>query len=397
MKILIVCQYYYPKNFSVTRIAEGLKNRGFDVDVLTGKPDIAGGLIDPKYKDVSDEIINGVNVHRVNISPCKNSTFSLIKNYVSFWRNSRKWVKKCTEKYDLVYSYSLSPVTILSPANLYKKIHRVPHITHVLDIWPESVVATHHVIRYSPMYFYYFVLSKKLYKGADKIIIGSPSYESYFRKVLKIKKIPIEYIPQPSVAENNLIKPYPYKQNFNILYCGNVNRLQMVDTFVPAFKQLIDKDVTLHVVGNGRYLSQLIKDVDANGLHDKIIIHGPKSANDSSGYILGADAMLVSLSSKTVVGNTIPAKLITAMAFSKPVIAMISGDGKDVLTSSGGGIFASQNPEGLVSAVFNTLSLDKLELKKLGNNNFNYYSEHFALDKVIDKLITSFEINIKIR
>lgn len=386
MKILIVCQYYHPKNFSITRIAEGLKKRGFDVDVLTGKPDIGGGIIDPKYKDISLEEINGVNVHRVDISPCRNSTFSLITNYLSFWKNSRKWVKKCKENYEFVYSYSLSPVTILSAANLYKKLHHVPHITHILDLWPESVVATHHVMKYSPMYFYYYVLSKKMYKGADKIVVGSPSYEEYFRKVLKIKKTPIEFIPQPSLLEKDDVKPYVYKQNFNLLYCGNVNKLQLCHFFVPTFEKLKDKDVTLHIVGNGRYLAKLVKDIDSHGLHDKIIVHGPKGSNESAAYVTGADACIVPLCDKTYVGKTIPAKEIMAMAFAKPIVAILNGDGRKVLEDAKGAVFADQTPESLANSISELLNMSKEEIKKLGVNNFNYYTEHFSLDLVLDKL-----------
>ena len=38
MKLLIVCQFYYPENFVITKIAERLAALGHDVTVLTGKP-----------------------------------------------------------------------------------------------------------------------------------------------------------------------------------------------------------------------------------------------------------------------------------------------------------------------------------------------------------------------
>ena len=39
MKILVVCQYYWPDNFLITEIAEDLVKRGHKVTVLTGLPD----------------------------------------------------------------------------------------------------------------------------------------------------------------------------------------------------------------------------------------------------------------------------------------------------------------------------------------------------------------------
>ena len=100
MKILIVCQFYYPENFVISKIAESLLSYGHDVTVLTGKPNYGYGEIIPEYKNVKYEEINGVKVHRVNLYPRKKSRLSIIRNYLSFWANSKKWVRNCKEKYD---------------------------------------------------------------------------------------------------------------------------------------------------------------------------------------------------------------------------------------------------------------------------------------------------------
>ena len=58
MKILIVCQYYYPENFVITKIAEQMVKDGYEVHVLTGKPNYGYGYILPSYKNVKEENIN---------------------------------------------------------------------------------------------------------------------------------------------------------------------------------------------------------------------------------------------------------------------------------------------------------------------------------------------------
>ena len=179
MKILVVCQFYYPENFVITRIAEKLAEYGHDVTVLTGKPNYGYGYILPGYENIDSEIINGVKVERVNLKPRKTSRKSIIDNYLSFWKNSKKWVKKCKTKYDVVYSMSLSPVTILSAGNLYKKKFVVPHIVHCVDLWPESVLVTNAVKKNSLIYKILYRWSKKLYSKADEILIGSPAFELF--------------------------------------------------------------------------------------------------------------------------------------------------------------------------------------------------------------------------
>ena len=239
MKILVVCQLYYPENVVISKIVEHLVSFGHDVTVLTGKPNYGYGYILPEYKKVKYEVINGVKVHRVNIKALKKSRLSIIRNYVSFWKNSKRWVKKCKEEFDIVYSMSLSPVTILAAGNLYKKKHHVPHVVHCVDLWPESVLVTHAVREKSFLYRYLYRLSRNLYSETDKVLIGSPSYRTYFNDVLKLPNLELKYVPQPSLVEQSDLKPHEFdKGYFNILYCGNLGRIQLIPLITEAMKEL---------------------------------------------------------------------------------------------------------------------------------------------------------------
>ena len=50
MKILVICQYYYPEPFRVHDICEELVKRGHQVTVVTGEPNYPEGLIYPGYE-----------------------------------------------------------------------------------------------------------------------------------------------------------------------------------------------------------------------------------------------------------------------------------------------------------------------------------------------------------
>ena len=43
MKILVVCQYYYPEPFRISDICETLVEKGHDVTVFTGLPNYPRG------------------------------------------------------------------------------------------------------------------------------------------------------------------------------------------------------------------------------------------------------------------------------------------------------------------------------------------------------------------
>ena len=66
MKILVVCQYYYPEPFRITDICETLVSEGHELTVLTGLPNYPEGRILDDYRRGRrrKETINGVQVIR---------------------------------------------------------------------------------------------------------------------------------------------------------------------------------------------------------------------------------------------------------------------------------------------------------------------------------------------
>ena len=383
MKILIVCQLYYPENVVITNIAEKLVSFGHDVTVLTGKPNYGYGYILPAYENVSSEVINGVKVERVNIKPRQKSRISIIKNYLSFWTNSKKWIKKTKEQFDIVYSMSLSPVTILSAGNLYKKRNGVPHVVHCVDLWPESVLVTKAVRKNSLLYRILYIWSKKLYSKADKILIGSPSFEKYFHDVLKISNIKMNFIPQPSLVEQSDLPPFPFDNKyFNILYCGNLGLIQQIPFIPEAMKELKGSNIRFNIIGMGPLSDYLENKIKEYGLENNVIYYGPIPALQASAYFKGADALYVSLKDEGTVGKTIPNKLVMSMAFAKPILAMLEGDGKDVLVEADGAVFSAQSTESLVSAIKTISSMNKKDLDRFGKNNLSYYQSHFTVEGI---------------
>ena len=381
MKILIVCQFYYPENFVITKIAEKLVAFGHDVTVLTGKPNYGYGYILEGYENINEEVINGVKVHRVDLIPRSKTRLSIIKNYLSFWKNSKKWIKKCKEEYDIIYSMSLSPVTILSPGNLYKKKHHVKHVVHCVDLWPESVLITHAVRKNSLMYKILYRWSRSLYDKVDHVIIGSPSYDQYFKNVLKLEK-KTTFVPLPSLIEENNAEPYKYSKKFNILYCGNLGIIQEIPYIIEAMKQLKGSNIRFNIIGMGPYSNYLETKIKEYGLEENVIYYGPMPASQASAYFKGADVLYVPLKDDGCVGKTIPNKLVMSMAFAKPILAMLEGDGKDILVESDGAIFASQSADGLLSGIKAISSMNKKDLDRFGRNNLLYYQSHFTLDKI---------------
>ena len=381
MKILVVCQYYYPENMVITNICEELVKLGNDVTVLTGKPNYGYGEIIPEYKKVKFEEINGVKVNRVNLYPRKKSRLSIIRNYLSFWRNSKKLVKKCKEKYDIVYSMSMSPVTILSAGNLYKKKHHVKHVVHCVDLWPESVLVTNAVRKRSLTYRILYKWSRSLYSQVDHVIIGSPSYSEYFKEVLKLDK-KTTFVNLPSLVETSDAEPHKFDSKFNILYCGNLGTIQLINLIPEAMAKVRNDDIVFHVIGMGPKKDELLSLIKTHKLENRVIYHGPIPAKKAAEYFKGADVLYVSLEDKGYVGKTIPNKLMMSLAFGKPIIAVLSGDGKSLLQDAGGALIASQDKASVTAAINKMYNIGEEERKKLGQMNQTYYFNNLSIQRV---------------
>ena len=381
MKILVVSQYFYPERFTVNDIVFKLKEYGHDVTVLTGKPNYGYEKIIDEYKKIKYEEVNGVKIHRVNLYPRKKSRISIIKNYLSFWRNSTRYVNKLDDDFDVVLSFSLSPVISINAAGKYAKKHHIKHILYCMDLWPESTTVTGAIKKNSLAYKILYKWSKKLYNTCDKIIVSSPSFVDYFKNELHVEK-EFKFIPQPGMLPVLKNDPIVYKNKYNIVYAGNIGTIQLVDKLVLSFKD-IKEDIKLHLIGMGTYqdkINNLIKD---NNLEDNVVYLGPKQVEETIRYYINADALVVSLSKEGTVGKTIPAKLSQYLYFKKPILGIISGDGKDLLLKTGGAILVDEDISSIKEGIEQIIKLSPKQKLEMGENNHAYYQKNLTLEKIV--------------
>ena len=386
MRILIISQYYYPELNSVNYIAEELSKRGHEVGVITGKPNYGFKKILPEYRKIKKEIINGVTVHRINLKPRKDTRFSVYENYLSFYFNSRRFVSKFNKRFDIVLSFSLSPVISISAAIKYSKKFGVPHLLFCEDLWPESTVVTRAVKMNSLTYKLLYKWSKSLYSKCNDIVISSPSFREYFYDVLNIKDKSFEYINQPPLkSKNEKIEPHVYSKKHNFVYAGNIGKLQLVDNLISAIK-LTDENTVLHLMGMGSNLNDVLKRIKDENLEDKVYYHGALKIEEAEKYYINADALIVSLKNDGYVGKTIPNKAIQYLKYGRPILGVIDGDAKKMLINAKGSVFASENIFDIAKAM-NDISLMNVNEKDiLGNNNLVYFNNNFTIDKIVDKL-----------
>ena len=401
MKILFVCQYFYPETFRGNDIAFHLAEEGHDVHVVTGIPNYPNGKFFSGYGlfKKRHEVINGVKVTHLPIVPRgENNKIMLMFNYFSYLIVGWIWMffHALWHKYDMVFCQQLSPVTMSSPAVLYKKLRKVPLYTWVLDLWPESLTAAGGINNeYILGFFDWFVKSE--YKNSDKILTSSRSFDQSILKYGDYKD-KIIYYPQWSDGTSNMsdssfllpdeLLKLSNVDNFIVMFAGAVGEAHGMECNMQAALKTKDyKNIKWVIVGDGRRLDWVRSFVKDNELDETVITLGRFPSETMPLFFEKADVMLVSLTDSPLFNMYSPAKIASYMAAERPIIAVLNGEGGDVIKAAecGWNVNAGDS-EGLSNLVIALSRVDKQKLLEKGRNGREYYNHFFAKKICLKKL-----------
>ena len=385
MKILVVCQYYYPEPFRITDICEELVRSGNEVVVITGTPNYPMGEIYQGYEKQArqDEVINGVKVHRCDIHPRKTGAVHRLWNYYSYAYKSSKYVNKLDSSFDVVFINQLSPVMMAKAGIRYAKKNNIKAVLYCLDLWPASLSAGG--MNGGLVYRWFHRESKKVYQAVNKILISSKSFAEYFEKQFDINET--EYLPQ--YAEESF-SPEECRKEANefidLMFAGNVGSAQNVECIIKTAANCKDiLNLRWHIVGDGKELNSCKK--LANELKAPVIFHGRKPLDEMPQYYSMADAMLVTMKNDPVVGLTLPGKVQSYMAAGKFIIGTDYGELAEVIKGCECGLCCdTNNIDAFSDCIRKFVELDiksRLEIEK--NSHINYVSR-FGKKKFFETL-----------
>jgi glycosyltransferase involved in cell wall biosynthesis len=397
MHILIVSQYFWPESFRINDLAVGLQEKGHQVTVLTGLPNYPKGTLFPGYSifNKHNESYNGINVIRVPLIPRGNSSkHRLVLNYLSFvFFACCLSPFMCVDKYDAIYVFAPSPITVALPAILLKKIMRIPLLLSIQDLWPESLTATG-AVNSGKILKVVDKLVKYIYNNSDKLLMQSPSFVQLVER-FDIPPNKIEYYPnsiekffQP-ISESSIhvdIKPLP--NGFIVMFAGNIGEAQDFPTILAAAKKLREyKDIHWVILGDGRAKSWVEAQVHAEELNETVHLYGRFPVDAMPHYFAYADVMLVTLKRDPVFALTLPTKIQSYFACAKPIIAALDGEGAKVINDSGAGLVSpAEDVNQLSDSVLRMYNMAREERNIMGNNGKTYCDTHFDRELLLNKL-----------
>jgi len=385
MKILVVCQYYYPEPFRITDICEELVRKGHQITVLTGLPNYPEGKIFKEYKkkEHRDEIRNGVRIIRCHEHGRGKGAINLFWNYFSFAISGKKMVKKLDKDFDLVFINQLSPVMMAWPGIKYAKKYGKKSILYCYDLWPASLTAGG-IKRDSFVYKWFGKISKNVYNQVNHICVTSKSFVDYLVSEHSISKGKISYLPQYCEDVYRNVKDEPH-DGLNFVFAGNIGKMQSVETIIKAASLIKNrKDIKIHIVGSGRDLDYC-KKIANNLKTDNVIFHGRKPIEEMPNYYSMADAMILTLAKDSLISKTLPGKVQSYMAAGKPIIAAADGESVAIINDAQCGFACeAENIESLASCFLSFANNPQKGL--FGLNARSYYLKHFTKRVFFDLL-----------
>ncbi|ATP39429.1 glycosyltransferase WbuB [Solibacillus sp. R5-41] len=386
MKLLVICQYYYPEPFRISDICESLVEKGHNVTVLTGLPNYPEGkvLYDYRYGKKRKEVINGVKVIRSFEIGRGSSKVTLFLNYFSFALSASVKTLFMKGKFDAILVNQLSPIIMGVPAIVYKKRHKKKMLLYCLDLWPASLTAGG-IKEGSIIYKLFFCISKWIYSSADYVAVSSGMFKNYLKETIGINSESILYMPQ--YAETIFTEKVEAEScnEFNFVFAGNIGEMQSVETIVKAAYELSNHSgITFHIVGDGSKLEECKLLSKSLGLHN-ITFYGRKPLGEMPKYYGMADAMLITLKDDEFISSTLPGKIQSYMAASKPIIGAINGETNQVIKAAECGLCCeAENYKELANLILQFCRSSKKD--EMANNAYDYYYEHYSKEQFMSVL-----------
>lgn len=397
MRILVITQYYWPEEFRINDLVTGLQQRGHNLTVLTGLPNYPTGKYFSGYSlaSIGEQKQNGIIVIRSPIIPRgKGRGWQLALNYLSFAITASFFgLLYCKEKYDLIFVFEPSPVTVALPGIFLKWVKKIPMMFWVQDLWPESLIATGAVKKKCILNSIRKMVDF-IYKNSDQVLIQSQAFRDHVLAA-NVDDKSIRYFP--NWAEE-LYHPFKGKINdelkeelpkgFLIMFAGNIGAAQSFETIIEAAEELkYSTDIHWVILGDGLRMPWVENQVKAKDLSSNFHLLGRKPMASMSAYFSESDALLVTLRNEPVFSLTIPSKIQSYLACGKPIIASLPGIGNEVIKESGAGICAFPGDgKSLANSVMRLYKMGESERNQMGKLGRSFFLKNFERNMLVDRL-----------
>jgi glycosyltransferase involved in cell wall biosynthesis len=183
------------------------------------------------------------------------------------------------------------------------------------------------------------------------------------------------------------------------LFAGNIGMGQNLDCVIDVAVELKNNTALKFVfLGDGRQKEHLKNRVKELGLEERIFFPGRFPLESMPVFMEMADVLFVSLKGRAHLELIVPAKIQFYMLQGKPILAMLNGDGADLINTTQCGIAVPVNDvPALKSAINKLYDMPKEKQETLGINGKKYYEQYFRKEQRMEQLDNLFKTALSSR
>jgi len=396
-RIVFLTQYYLPETGApqnrISHLAQGMLNKGYDVQVITAIPNYPLGKVYPgyKFKFYKKTIQNGVPVtHCWLFTTTSKNIFLRLINYFSFVLSSGFIGSIILPSIDLLIVES--PPLFLSISAWWLSILKGAKIVvNISDLYPETAISLG-MIKQTWLQNIFFGFEAWSYKisslitGQTEGIIQSIQERFPYKKVhLLTNGIDLKLLEnRPKIIRTDA-------DHFIIGYAGILGYAQNIHIILDAAMQLSSHpNIEFHLYGTGPFLESLILKVQEHNLNN-VKIFGHRSHEEIISLMDTWSIGLVPLADIPLMSGALPSKMFEVMGLGIPVLLCApEGEASHLIQIANAGVWVKPNPFILANAIFD-LYIHTEQCSILGENGKQYCSLYFDREKIVDKFISVLE------
>lgn len=376
----------------MTELANGLHQKGHEVEVLTLMPNYPKGEVFEEYrgKQSYDEVLDGVKVIRQLVIPAARDAGVLQKGKAAF-RVLPAFIKAKPrlKKPDIIFTISPPPFAGLAAQKLAKG-WGIPYIVRIADIAAHAIAAAK--ASKNPLAKAIQKLEAKMILGAAAVNAVSPSF------IPDLKAIAPNGRPKEVIydwADGEQIKPiketfreeWQLTNKFVLMYSGSLGYTSDIAPILKAISQMKDREkLEFVILGAGPKLQEA-KDLVSNLKLTNVVFRDLVPRSDLNRSLCTAHLHVATLTPEGAKSST-QGKMRTITAAGRGVLAVMPtecSEAKLVQNGNFGLIFNNQNIDD-IRAKLEELVNDNSIAKQLGDNARQFFESNFDLNLCVNQI-----------
>ncbi|WP_435156842.1 glycosyltransferase family 4 protein [Haladaptatus sp. DFWS20] len=399
-KLVLVTEYFHPETAStgqlLTDLAVGLQERGLDLVVYTGQPNYHSGENEkqPRRDRYEDVLVKRIRAPQLRQSSSIRRGFNW--TVFTIWMFFTLLVSRSEHEREFIFVSN--PPFLPIAMWLVCQIRRWDYTFIVYDLYPDLIVETDYIGENGFVDTIWSNLTVLAFEDARTVvalgptmrdrIIGKAGDDFDESKVVIIHNWEDEeFITPRSKDENWFCEEHDLKDDFVLLYSGNIGENHDLETIVNAAEHFDNDAVTVLIIGEGDKKQAIVELAERKGLRGDTVMFLPYQDLEHLPYSLTAGDVSIVTVQEGMEGICVSSKLYTALAAGRPilVIAQSNDDEAKIVDTYYAGLQAAQ---GDVNSVVNAVKkwrADSNLITEQGENARTAFENRFTKDHSIDR------------